>query len=238
MASHRERQRRRHEPIFARATLHLQHINRSEAARIESALGLALSRDVENPQSRSTTLRTPIRRSRLMKVLVFVKATPNSEKGFVPDEKSKQIMADMGKFNEELVKAGIMQMGDGLKPSSHGKRIKFTDSGHASVIDGPFAETKELVAGFWIWQVKSLDEAVEWAKRCPNPMPGEEGVLEIRPVYEMEDLGEVMTEEHRERAARLRKQIERQQKPKAKKAPAKAKSKPAKRKPARARSKK
>jgi hypothetical protein len=184
-----------------------------------------------------------------MKVMVFVKATPNSEQGLMPDEKMQKMFTDMGKYNEELVKAGIMQLGDGLKPSSAGKRVKFNDGGHASVIDGPFAETKELVAGFWIWQVKSLDEAIEWAKRCPNPMPGEEGVLEVRPFYEMEDFGEVMTDEHREREARLRKQIERQQKPKekAKKAPAKAKAtkpkakakaKPAKRKPARAKSKK
>jgi hypothetical protein len=179
-----------------------------------------------------------------MKVMVFVKATPDSEKGLMPDEKMKKMFTDMGKYNEELVKAGIMQLGDGLKPSSAGKRIKITDNGHASVIDGPFAETEELVAGFWIWEVKKLDEAIDWAKRCPNPMPGEEGVLEIRPFYEMEDFGELMTDEHRESAARLRKQVERRQTPKsaakAKKAPAKAKakSKPAKLKPARAKSKK
>ena len=110
-----------------------------------------------------------------MKVMVIVKATPNSEKGIVVDEKTTKMFADMGNFNNELVKAGIMQMGEGLKPSSHGRRVTFTDGGHAAVIDGPFAETKELVAGFWIWEVKSLDEAVAWAKRCPNPMPGEEG---------------------------------------------------------------
>jgi hypothetical protein len=98
----------------------------------------------------------------------------------------------MGRFNEELVKAGIMQDGDGLKPSRAGKRIKFSDSGATTVIDGPFAETKELVAGYWVWNVKSLDEAVEWARRCPNPMPGEEGVLEIRPVYTLEDIGHLM----------------------------------------------
>jgi hypothetical protein len=169
-----------------------------------------------------------------MKVMVIVKATPNSEKGIVVDERTKKMFADMGKFNDELTKAGIMQFGDGLKPSSAGKRLTFSDNGHASVIDGPFAETKELVAGFWIWEVKSLDEAIAWAKRCPNPMPGEEGVLEIRPFNTMEDFGELLTDEHR-------KQIERQQKPKRKpksKAKAKAKSRPAKRKPARARSKK
>ena len=179
-----------------------------------------------------------------MKVMVFVKATPNSEAGLLPsDEATQKMFTEMGKFNEELAKAGIIQTADGLKPSSAGKRIKFTD-GHALVIDGPFAESKELVAGFWIWEVKSLDEAVEWAKRCPNPMPGEEGVLEIRPFYEMEAFEHIMTDEIREREARVRKLVERQQKPKsaakAKKAPvkAKAKAKRAKRKPARAKSKK
>jgi len=177
-----------------------------------------------------------------MKVIVFVKATPTSEKGLMPDEAMEKMFTDMGKFNEELVKAGILQMADGLKPSSEAKRVKFTDGGHTVMVDGPFAETKELVAGFWIWQVKSLDEALDWAKRCPNPMPGEEGVLEIRPFHEMEDFAEMMTDENRERLTRLRKQVERQQKPKPKaKAKAKAKkakSRPAKRKPARAKSKK
>jgi hypothetical protein len=177
-----------------------------------------------------------------MKVLVFVKATPNSEAGLLPsDEATKKMFTDMGKFNEDLAKAGIIQAADGLKPSSAGKRLTFTDNGHASVIDGPFAETKELVAGFWIWEVKSMDEAVDWAKRCPNPMPGEEGVLEIRPVYEMTDFDHLMTDEIREREGRVRKLVEGKQKPKAKakaKAKPKAKSKPAKRKPARAKSKK
>jgi len=175
-----------------------------------------------------------------MKVMVFVKATPNSEAGLLPsDEATQKMFAEMGKFNEELAKAGIIQAADGLKPSSAGKRIKFRD-GHTTVIDGPFAESKELVAGFWIWEVKSLAEAVDWAKRCPNPMPGEEGVLEIRPFYEMEDFDHLMTDEIREREGRVRKMVERKQKPQAKKTPAKAKakSKPAKRKPARARSKK
>jgi len=173
-----------------------------------------------------------------VKVLVFVKATPNSEKGILPsDEQLKKMFTDMGKFNEQLVKAGIMQEADGLKPSSAGKRITFSDQGHTSVIDGPFAETKELVAGYWIWTVKSLDEAVEWAKRCPNPMPGEEGVLEIRPAYSAEEFDELLTDEHREQDARLRKQIKRQQKPKSK--PARKKPvKRAKRRPARAKSKK
>lgn len=126
-----------------------------------------------------------------MKVLVFVKATPNSEKGIFPPDAEK-LFADMGRFNEELVKAGIMQDGDGLKPSRAAKRIKFSDSGATAVIDGPFAETKELVAGYWVWNVKSVEEAVEWARRCPNPMPGEEGVLEIRPVYTLEDIGHLV----------------------------------------------
>jgi len=176
-----------------------------------------------------------------MKVLVFVKATPNSEQGLFPPDADK-MFAEMGKFNEQLVKAGIMQDADGLKPSSAGKRIKFTDGGTPSVIDGPFAETKELVAGYWIWNVKSLDEAVEWAKRCPNPMPGDEGVLEIRPCYAMEDFSDIAPKEEFEREARLRKQVARQQKAKSKakaaparKTPAK---RPAKRRPARAKSKK
>ena len=185
-----------------------------------------------------------------MKVMVFVKATPNSEAGLLPsDEATQKMFTEMGKFNEELAKAGIIKDADGLRPSSAGKRIKFT-GGHTTVIDGPFAESKELVAGFWIWEVKSLEEAVEWAKRCPNPMPGEEGVLEIRPFYEMADFDHLMTDEIREREGRVRKLVERQQKPKAKsaakakKAPAKAKakarpkSKPAKRRSARAKSKK
>jgi hypothetical protein len=178
-----------------------------------------------------------------MKVMVFVKATPNSEAGLLPsDEATQKMFTEMGKFNEALAKAGIIQTADGLRPSSAGKRIHFTD-GHTKVIDGPFAETKELVAGFWIWEVKSLEEAVEWAKRCPNPMPGEEGVLEIRPFYEMEAFEHIMTDEIREREERVRKMVEgkqkQKQKPKPKaKAKAKVKSKPAKRKPARAKSKK
>jgi len=166
-----------------------------------------------------------------MKFLVFVKATPNSEKGIFPPE-SEKLFAEMGAFNEQLVKAGIMQDGDGLKPSSAGKRIKFTESGATLVIDGPFAETKELVAGYWIWNVKSLDEAVTWAKRCPNPMPGEEGILEIRPCYTLEDLAHLVPKEEYEREVQLRDQTARQQKakskakgkPKSKAAPARKKS--------------
>ena len=160
-----------------------------------------------------------------MKVLVFVKATPDSEKGIFPPDTEK-LFADMGKFNEQLVKAGILQDADGLKPSSAGKRIKFSDSGATVVIDGPFAETKELVAGYWIWNVKSLDEAIEWARRCPNPMPGDEGVLEIRPCYAMEDFADLAPKEEFEREVRLRKQVASQQKAKSS-AKGKAKSKPA-----------
>jgi hypothetical protein len=171
-----------------------------------------------------------------MKVLVFVKATPNSEKGIFPPDTEK-LFADMGKFNEKLVKAGIMQDADGLKPSSAGKRVKFTDNGPAVVVDGPFAETKELVAGYWIWNVKSLDEALEWAKQCPNPMPGEEGTLEIRPCYAMEDFADIAPKEEFEREARLRKEVARQQKAKASakskgKSKARSKAAPARKKPA------
>jgi hypothetical protein len=139
-----------------------------------------------------------------MKVMVFVKATKTSEAGELPSE---QLITEMGKFNEALVEAGVMLMGDGLRPSSAGKRVTFA-GGAPTVSDGPFAATEELVAGFWLWQVKSMDEALEWAKRCPNPMPGERGVLEIRPFYEAEDLEEVMTPEARERQARLRERLE------------------------------
>ena len=175
-----------------------------------------------------------------MKVLVFVKATPNSEKGIpAPTEQLTKMFEDMGKFNEQLVKAGIMQEADGLKPSSAGKRITFSDAGHASVLDGPFAETKELVAGYWIWNVKSMDEAVEWAKRCPNPMPGEEGILEIRPTYAVDDFSDLVGDEFLERDARLRKEVKRQQKAKVKaSAVSKKKAAPKKRKSKRARPKK
>ena len=125
-----------------------------------------------------------------MRVMVLVKATPDSERGDMP---SAQLMQDMGRFNEELIAAGIMAGGDGLKPSSEGKRIAF-DGPARLVIDGPFAETKELVAGYWLWNVRDLDEAVSWAKRCPNPMPGP-SELEIRPLYELEDFQDVLTPE-------------------------------------------
>jgi hypothetical protein len=117
-----------------------------------------------------------------MKVMVLVKATKESEAGVMP---TQTLLAEMGKFNEELVKAGIMLAGDGLRPSVQGKRVRFSGR-NRTVMDGPFTETKELVAGFWIWQVRSIEEAVEWVKRCPNPMPGD-SEIEIRPVFEMED---------------------------------------------------
>jgi hypothetical protein len=118
-----------------------------------------------------------------MKVMVLVKATPKSEAGATPSEKTRQLLTDMGAYNDELIKAGIMLGGDGLHPSSKGKRIHFSGSTR-TVIDGPFAETKELVAGYWIWEVRSMEEAVEWARRCPNPMPDEDSILEIRPVID------------------------------------------------------
>jgi len=143
-----------------------------------------------------------------MRVMVIVKATKNSEAGKMPSQK---LLEEMGKFNEELVKAGVMLAGDGLRPSSKGKRVLF-EGGKRRIVDGPFAETKELIAGFWIWQVKSMDEALEWVRRCPDPMPGEEGILEIRPFYEAEDFGEEFTPELRAQEDRLRDQMERQRK--------------------------
>jgi hypothetical protein len=142
-----------------------------------------------------------------MKVMVIVKATKNSEAGVMPSEK---LLTEMGNYNEELVKAGIMLAGEGLQPSSKGKRIKFSGR-QRSVLDGPFTETKELIAGYWVWQVRSMDEAVEWARRCPDPMPGEEAELEIRPLFEAEDFGKEFTPELRAQEERLREEIERQQ---------------------------
>jgi len=137
-----------------------------------------------------------------MRFMIIVKATRESEAGVLP---SQELLAEMGKFNEELVKAGIMLAGEGLQPSSKGARVKFSGSKRA-VVDGPFAETKELIAGFWLWQVKSLDEAIEWVKRCPNPMEGE-SEIEIRQVFEADDFGEEFTPELREQEERLRAQI-------------------------------
>jgi len=144
-----------------------------------------------------------------VRVMVIVKATKNSEAGLMPNEK---LLADMGRFNEELVKAGIMQSGDGLKPSSAGKRVRFDgNGGETIVVDGPFAETKELVAGFWIWKVTTLQDAIDWVRRCPDPMPGEPSEIEIRPFYELEDFGAEFTPELRAKEEQLRAQIERQQ---------------------------
>ncbi|MDW6021729.1 YciI family protein [Mesorhizobium sp. BAC0120] len=133
-----------------------------------------------------------------MRFMVIVKATKESEAGKMP---STELLTAMGKYNEELVKAGIMLAGDGLHPSSKGARVRFTGA-KRTVIDGPFAETKELIAGFWIWQVRSLDEAIEWVKRCPNPMESE-SEIEIRQIFEAEDFGEAFTPELREQEERL-----------------------------------
>ncbi|GIW05487.1 MAG: dehydrogenase [Dehalococcoidia bacterium] len=134
-----------------------------------------------------------------MRVMVIVKASPETEAGVLPTE---QQITEMTEFNEELVKAGVMLAGDGLHPSSKGVRVRFKGD-ERTVIDGPFTETKELIAGFWIWQVRSMDEAIAWAKRCPNPT-GIEGELEIRPILEDEDFGEALTPELREREQRMR----------------------------------
>lgn len=133
-----------------------------------------------------------------MRFMILVKATRDSEAGVMPGE---QLLTDMGKFNEELAKAGILLAGEGLHPSSKGARVRFFGE-KRTVIDGPFAETKELVAGFWLWQVKSMEEAIEWVKRCPNPMPGE-SEIEIRPIFEAEDFGAAFAPELKEQAERL-----------------------------------
>ena len=138
-----------------------------------------------------------------MRVMVLVKATEQSEAGEMPSE---QLLTEMGAYNEELVKAGIMLAGEGLHPSSKGARVEFKGA-ERSVADGPFAETKELVAGYWLWQVRSMDEAIEWVKRCPNPMM-EDSVIEIRQVFEMDDFGDAATPEVREQSERLRAQTE------------------------------
>ena len=142
-----------------------------------------------------------------MRVMVIVKATPNSEAGVMPGE---ELLAAMGNYNEELVKAGVMLAGEGLHPSSKGKRVLWS-RGKKTVVDGPFAETKELIAGFWLWQVKSMDEALEWLEKCPDPMPGEDAVLEVRPVFEADDFGAEFTPELRAQEERLRAEMERKQ---------------------------
>ena len=140
-----------------------------------------------------------------MRVMVLVKANEDTEAGIPP---STELLNEMGKYNEELVKAGIMLDGEGLHPSSKGARIVFSGDDRR-VVDGPFAETKELLAGYWVWQVRDMDEAVEWAKRCPNPTGGK-SVLELRPVFELDDFGDQVTPEVRERDERLRSQIQEQ----------------------------
>jgi hypothetical protein len=137
-----------------------------------------------------------------MRCMVIVKATKDSEAGIMPSQK---LLTDMGKFNEELVKAGVMLAGEGLQPSSKGKRVRFSGD-KRTVMDGPFTESKELIAGFWLWQVRSMEEAVEWVKRCPNPHPGE-SEIEIRQVFEAEDFGPELTPELREQEERMRSQI-------------------------------
>jgi hypothetical protein len=139
-----------------------------------------------------------------MRVMVLIKATEESEAGVMP---SQELLTQMGNFNEELVKAGVMLAGDGLHPSAKGARVAFSGA-ERKVIDGPFAETKELLAGYWVWQVKSLDEAIEWVKRIPNPDEGTEAEVEIRPVFEPDDFGDSLTPELREQEARLREQAE------------------------------
>ena len=139
-----------------------------------------------------------------MRFMILVKADKNSEAGVMPSEK---LLTDMGKFNEELVKAGVMLAGEGLHPSSKGARVKFSGD-KRTVTDGPFTEAKELIAGFWLWQVKSKEEAIEWVKRCPNPMPGMESEIEIRQVFEAEDFGAEFTPELRKQEERVRAQAE------------------------------
>lgn len=141
-----------------------------------------------------------------MRVMVIIKANKDSEAGIMPSE---ELLTEMGKFNEELVKAGVMLAGEGLHPSSKGARVKFS-GGKRIVTDGPFAETRELIAGFWLWKVKSMEEAIEWVKRCPNPMPDTEAEIEIRPIFEAEDFGDEYTPELREQEDRLREQIAKQ----------------------------
>jgi hypothetical protein len=154
------------------------------------------------PRSRYIIIR---KESGRMRVIVFVKATPQSEAGELP---SQELIEAMTQYNEELVKAGVMLAGDGLQPSSKGARVRISGA-RRTVIDGPFIETKELIAGFWLWQVRSLDEAIEWVKRCPNPMPGQEAEIEIRPIFEPDDFGAEFTPELRERERQLGEQMAR-----------------------------
>src|SRR5947207_10401982 len=156
--------------------------------------------------TRTRTLTTCQIRTSTMRFMVIVKATKESEAGKMP---SAELLTAMGKFNEELVSAGIMLAGEGLQSSAKGARVEFK-GGKRIVVDGPFAETKELIAGFWIWKCKDLAEAIEWVKKCPNPMPGEESEIEIRQIFEAEDFGKDFTPELREQEERLRDQISKQ----------------------------
>src|SRR5205814_5873126 len=139
-----------------------------------------------------------------MRFMVIVRATKNTEAGMMPSE---QLLADMGKFNEELAKAGVLLAGEGLQPSSKGARVRFSGN-QRTVVDGPFAETKELIAGYWLWQVKSKQEAIDWVKRCPHPMPGEDAEIEIRQVFEAEDFGAEFSPELRAQEKRVRAQAD------------------------------
>ena len=142
-----------------------------------------------------------------MRVMVMIKATKNSEAGVMPSE---QLLREMGAFNEELVKAGVMLAGEGLHPSRKGRRVRLS-GGTRTVVDGPF-ETTGLVAGYWLWQVQSMEDALEWVKRCPDPMPGEDAEIEIRPIFEAEDFGNELTPDLRAQEERLRAEVERQRK--------------------------
>jgi hypothetical protein len=179
------------EKALARVSIRLELVRRYFR---NPAKAVMIDRNAPNLQRRAT-----------MRVMVIVKASKKYEAGEMPSE---QLLTAMGKFNEELVKAGVMLAGDGLHPSSKGKRVQFS-GGKKRVVDGPFAETKELIAGYWIWQVKSIEEAVEWVRRCPDPVPGEESEIEIRPVFEAEDFGKELTPELRAQEARLRAETER-----------------------------
>ncbi len=141
-----------------------------------------------------------------MRVMIIIEADEKSEAGVLPDER---LLAEMGKYNEALVNAGVMLAGEGLHPSARGKRVRLSGD-RRTVIDGPFSGTEDLVAGFWLWQVRSMDEAVEWVRRCPDPMPGEDSEIEIRPLFEAEDFGEELRAEVREQEARLRAEVSRQ----------------------------
>lgn len=168
-----------------------------------SRSSLAQERGTAGLRAAVAALASPTTRSNDMRVMVMVKATRASEAGDMPSE---ALLAAMGRFNEELVKAGVMLAGEGLRPSAHGARVRFSGD-RRIVVDGPFAESKALVAGFWLWQVHSLDEAIEWVKRCPHPFETGESEIEIRPVFEAEDFGAEFTPELREQEARLRTQL-------------------------------